>query len=43
MCTRGADILVHLPGGELIVRYEKDGQVWLTGDTRTDFEGTIEI
>ena len=43
LCTRGADIIVRLPGGELVVRYEQDGQVWLTGDAFTDFEGTIEI
>ncbi len=43
LCSRGADILVRLPGGELVVRYERDGQVWLTGDAVTDFEGTIEI
>jgi len=43
LCSRGADILVHLPGGELVVRYAQDGQVWLTGDAVTDFEGSIEI
>ena len=36
LCSRGADILVRLPGGELVVRYERDGQVWLTGDAVTD-------
>ena len=43
LCSRGADILVRLPGGELVVRYAQDGQVWLTGDAVTDFEGIIEI
>jgi len=43
LCTRGADITIHMPGGELVVRYEKDGRVWLTGDAQTDFEGSIEI
>ena len=43
LCSRGADIDLHLPGGTLVVRYEKDGQVWLTGDAVTDFEGTIQI
>ena len=43
LCNRDADIDVQLPGGTLVVRYEKEGQVWLTGDAVTDFEGTIEI
>jgi len=43
LCNPDADIDVQLPGGTLVVRYEKDGQVWLTGDAVTDFEGTIEI
>ncbi|MBR4080545.1 MAG: diaminopimelate epimerase, partial [Clostridia bacterium] len=43
LCTRDADIDLHLPGGVLVVRYEKNGQVWLTGDAQTDFEGKIEI
>ena len=42
-CTRGADIDVRLPGGTLVVRYQEDGKVWLTGDANTDFTGTIEI
>ena len=37
------DISVHLPGGELVVRYEQNGLVWLTGDATRDFEGLIEI
>ncbi|MBQ8654642.1 MAG: carbamoyl-phosphate synthase large subunit [Clostridia bacterium] len=43
LCTRGSDIDLQLPGGTLVVRYEKDGQVWLTGDAVTDFEGVIRI
>ena len=43
LCTRGADITVKLPGGDLVVRYEESGDVWLTGDAKKDFEGTIEI
>ena len=43
LCSRDADIDLRLPGGTLVVRYEKDGQVWLTGDAVTDFEGTIAI
>lgn len=43
LCSQDADIDLRLPGGTLVVRYEKDGQVWLTGDAQSDFEGTIEI
>ena len=43
LCKPGADIDVQLPGGTLVVRYQKDGQVWLTGDAVMDFEGTIRI
>ncbi|MCH5287039.1 MAG: carbamoyl-phosphate synthase large subunit [Christensenellaceae bacterium] len=43
LCNRGADIDLHLPGGTLVVRYAADGQVWLTGDAVTDFEGTVRI
>ena len=43
LCAGDADIDVQLPGGTVVVRYEKDGQVWLTGDAQTDFEGTIQI
>ncbi|MDR3050518.1 MAG: carbamoyl-phosphate synthase large subunit [Oscillospiraceae bacterium] len=41
-CEQGCDITVHLPGGDLVVRYE-DGNVWLTGDATKDFEGVIEV
>ncbi len=43
LCKRGADIDVQLPGGTLVVRYQEDGQVWMTGDAVMDFEGTIRI
>ncbi len=43
LCKRGTDIDVQMPGGTLVVRYQKDGQVWLTGDAVMDFEGTIRI
>ncbi len=43
LCTRGVDLDMRLPGGMLVVRYEQNGRVWLTGDAQTDFEGTIEI
>ena len=43
LCKRGADIDVSLPGGTLVVRYQEDGRVWLTGDAVMDFEGIIRI
>ena len=43
LCSRGVDLDMRLPGGVLVVRYEQNGRVWLTGDAQTDFEGTIEI
>ena len=42
-CRHDADIDVSLPGGTLVVRYQADGQVWMTGDAVMDFEGTIRI
>jgi diaminopimelate epimerase len=37
-------VVVRLPGGELIVRWEGPGTpVWLTGAAVTVFEGTVEI
>ena len=43
LCKRDADIDVALPGGTLVVRYQADGQVWMTGDAVMDFEGVIRI
>ncbi len=43
LCKRDADIDVALPGGTLVVRYQADGQVWMTGDAVMDFEGIIRI
>ena len=43
LCKRDADIDVQLPGGTLVVRYQADGQVWMTGDAVMDFEGVIRI
>ncbi len=43
LCPRDADIDMKLPGGTLVVRYQADGQVWMTGDAVMDFEGIIRI
>lgn len=42
-CDYDTEITVHVRGGDLIVSYEKNGRVWLKGEARTVFEGTVEI
>ena len=42
-CDKGAEIKVKLLGGELIVRYNADETVYLTGDCKKVFDGTVEI
>ena len=39
---KDTDILLTLRGGELTVRYTEDG-VYLTGECKKVFEGTVEI
>ena len=41
LCEKGADILVKMPGGDLIVNYT-DEKVTLSGDAKLVFEGTLE-
>ena len=41
-CDKGADIRVQLLGGELIIQYT-DEAVYMTGDCKKVFEGTVEI
>ncbi len=41
-CEKGADVTVHLPGGDLTVNYTDD-RVLLTGSAVMVFEGTFEI
>ncbi|MDO4483686.1 MAG: carbamoyl-phosphate synthase large subunit [Clostridia bacterium] len=43
LCSRAIDIDLRLPGGTLVVRYDEDGRVWMTGDAHKDFEGVVEI
>ena len=40
-CPKDSDILVHLRGGDLTIRYT-DAAVWMTGPAVTVFEGTVE-
>ena len=39
-CPKDSDILVHLRGGDLTIRYT-DAAVWMTGPAVTVFEGTV--
>jgi carbamoyl-phosphate synthase large subunit len=41
-CDKGADIKVQLPGGDLRVNYT-DEAVFMTGDCKKVFDGTVEI
>ena len=42
LCDKDTPITVRLRGGDLVIRYT-DEAVYLTGETETVFEGTIEI
>lgn len=42
-CVYGEIITVKLKGGDLFVKYEKDGAVELDGTVKQSFTGTIEI
>jgi carbamoyl-phosphate synthase large subunit len=41
-CDKDTDIKVRLPGGDLIIRYT-DEVVYMTGDCKKVFDGTVEI
>ena len=41
-CDKGVEIKVELPGGALIVEYTDDA-VYMTGDCKKVFDGTVEI
>lgn len=42
LAAKGDDILVHLRGGDLTIRYT-DQTVFMTGPATTVFEGTVEV
>ena len=42
-CSYDQDITVHLKGGSVTVRYSSDGTVFMTGDAKTVFQGTVEL
>ena len=41
-CKMGADIVVRLRGGDLVVNYTED-RVLMTGEAREIFEGSVEV
>ena len=41
-CKKGEDILVHLRGGALTIRYT-DETVWMTGPAETVFTGEVDV
>ncbi|HMM06792.1 MAG TPA: carbamoyl-phosphate synthase large subunit [Clostridiales bacterium] len=42
-CKKDSDITVKLKGGDLVIRYQSDGTVLMTGDAKKDYEGVIEL
>lgn len=42
ICKKDTDVTVHLIGGDLIIRYCKDGTVFMTGKAETAYEGVFE-
>lgn len=42
-CKYGQDISVRLPGGDLVVRCEENGDILLTGDAVKVYDGVVEI
>ena len=43
LCDKDTYITVRLIGGELVIRYAKDGHVFMSGDVRKDYAGVVEV
>ena len=43
LCPRGEDITVHLLGGDVIINYQPDGTVFMTGPAVTIFDGVVDF
>ncbi|WP_042223070.1 diaminopimelate epimerase [Oceanobacillus manasiensis] len=39
--ARGEDITVHLQGGDLVINWDKSGQVWMSGEAKTVVTGVF--
>ena len=42
-CKKNTDITVKVIGGDLIIKYTDDGNVFMTGNAVTSFEGKVKI
>jgi carbamoyl-phosphate synthase large subunit len=42
-CPRGQEIRVMLRGGDLYIRYEDDGRVFMRGPAEISFRGSVEV
>lgn len=42
-CDYDSDVIVHLRGGDLIIRYDSNGTVFMSGQAVIVFEGSINI
>lgn len=42
ICKQDTDVTVHLIGGDLVIRYCTDGNVFMTGKAETAYEGVFE-
>lgn len=42
-CPRGEDITVKLRGGDVVINYQEDGTVFMTGPAVTIFDGVIDF
>lgn len=43
LCPKGEDIKVKLRGGDLVIKYDNDNQIYMTGPAEEVFKGEIEI
>lgn len=42
-CRTGRDSTIHLPGGELLIRWHENDHVYMTGSAAVSFKGTIDL
>jgi diaminopimelate epimerase len=42
-CNYDEEVLVHLRGGDITIKYQKDGTVFMTGGATKVFDGEVEI
>lgn len=42
-CQKESDIIIHLRGGDLIIRYEADERVYMSGEAVEVFQGIVEV